>query len=118
MKIIYNSIIPFKGYLAINLFGVLFARKEYRKTIEESSKYQTILINHESIHTAQIKELWYIFFYIIYVFEWLYRILFTKDRFSTSKSYRAISFEKEAYDNEKNLLYLQNRKHFAMWKRK
>jgi len=27
MKIIYNNIIPFKGYKGINLFGVLFVRK-------------------------------------------------------------------------------------------
>jgi hypothetical protein len=27
MKIIYNKIIPFPGYKAINLFGILFARK-------------------------------------------------------------------------------------------
>lgn len=26
MKIVYNNIIPFKGFLAINLFGVLFVR--------------------------------------------------------------------------------------------
>lgn len=28
MKIIYNDIIPFQGFKAINLFGILFARKE------------------------------------------------------------------------------------------
>lgn len=27
MKIIYNSIIPFRGFAAINLFGVLFVVK-------------------------------------------------------------------------------------------
>lgn len=30
MKIIYNDIIPFKGYKAINLFGIVFARKSAR----------------------------------------------------------------------------------------
>lgn len=30
MKIIYNDIIPFKGYKAINLFGIVFARKSGR----------------------------------------------------------------------------------------
>lgn len=29
MKIIYNNIIPFKGFLAINLFGVLFVYSVY-----------------------------------------------------------------------------------------
>ena len=109
MKVIYNSIIPFKGYMAINLFGVLFVRKEYKGAIDD------IDLNHEAIHTEQIKELFFIFFYIIYVLEWLYRLLFTKDRFS-HMAYRNISFEKEAYNNESNLNYLQNRKSFAQWR--
>ena len=28
MKILYNTLIPFPGFTAINLFGVIFARKE------------------------------------------------------------------------------------------
>ena len=31
MKIIYNNIIPFKGFKAMNLFGVLFVRKDAKK---------------------------------------------------------------------------------------
>lgn len=114
MKIIYNNIIPFPGYLAINLFGVLFARKSAKEKLQKLS-YQRTVINHEEIHTAQMKELGYILFYIIYLFEWLYRVLFTKDRFSHN-AYRNISFEKEAYENEYNLTYLNNRQHYMMWK--
>lgn len=29
MKIVYNSIIPVQGFIAINLLGTLFVRKEY-----------------------------------------------------------------------------------------
>lgn len=43
--IIYNNIIPFKGFDAINLFGVIFARKEYGELSDK-------VINHEKIHTA------------------------------------------------------------------
>lgn len=50
MKIIYNNIIPFKGFLAINLFGVLFVRGTYRDL-------SATVLNHEKIHTAQMKEL-------------------------------------------------------------
>lgn len=107
MKIIYNSIIPFRGFKCINLFGVLFARKEY--------KIDTKTINHETIHTSQMKELLYIFFYIIYFFEWLIRVIFSKDRFS-HKAYRNISFEKEAFENEFNMNYVKNRKHYAQWR--
>lgn len=55
MKIIYNKLIPFKGFAAINLFGVLFARKECKPLSERT-------INHEAIHTAQMRELLYVGF--------------------------------------------------------
>lgn len=54
MKIIYNSIIPFKGFAAINLFGILFVRKGIKISEE--------MINHEAIHTSQMKEMLYVFF--------------------------------------------------------
>lgn len=66
MKVIYNKIIPFKGYKCINLFGVLFVRKGC--TMRESD------YNHEAIHTKQMKELLYVPFYILYLLEWLYRL--------------------------------------------
>lgn len=66
MKVIYNKIIPFKGYKCINLFGVLFVRKGC--TMRESD------YNHEAIHTKQMKELLYVSFYILYLLEWLYRL--------------------------------------------
>lgn len=109
MKIIKNSIIPFKGFIAMNLFGFLFVRKEL------ANKLSYIDINHEEIHTAQMKELLYVGFYIIYFLEWLFRVLFTKDMFS-HKAYRHISFEKEAYNNQTDLTYIENRKHYGQWK--
>lgn len=101
MKIIYNKILPPKGFTAINLFEVLFIRSEYKDKISDK------ILNHENIHTAQMKELLYVFFYIWYVIEWIIR-LFT----NTSSAYKSIVFEQEAYDNQSNLEYLNNRKHF------
>lgn len=66
MKIIYNNLIPFKGFAAINLFGILFVRKG----VEVSEE----MINHEAIHTAQMKEMLYVFFYLWYVIEWVVRL--------------------------------------------
>lgn len=102
MKIIYNNIIPFPGYKAINLFGILFARK--------GSNIDDVTINHESIHTEQMKEMLYIFFYIWYIIEWIIRL------FKKGNAYRNISFEQEAYDNENNLDYLKTRKHYGWFK--
>lgn len=102
MKIITNKLIPFKGFKAINLFGVLFVR--------EGAKMNGTDLNHEAIHTAQMKELLYIPFYIVYGLEWVIRL------FMKGNAYKNISFEKEAYDNQHDLQYLSNRKHFNMWR--
>ena len=98
--IIKNNIIPFKRYKAINLFGILFVRYELSE----------IDLNHEAIHTRQMKELLFIFFYLLYGLEWLIRL------FINTNAYRNISFEKEAYKYEKDLDYLKNRKLFAQWR--
>lgn len=106
MKVIYNRFIPFKGFKAINLFGIFFVRKEY--TIDETD------IRHESIHTAQMREMLFVFFYIAYVVEWLFLLM---KYHSNHKAYRNISFEKEAYDHENEPDYLKTRKHFAQYRR-
>ena len=86
MKIIYNRFIPFKGFIAINLFGTLFVRQEKGKP-EPYVSPRTI--NHESIHTEQMKELGYIFFYIWYFIE------FKNQKISKAKD----SVTKKAYLN-------------------
>ena len=98
MRIIYNKIIPFgKNFYAINLFGVLFAKGPCSKRV----------INHESIHTAQIIENAGVFFYVFYVLEWIVRLI---QYGSFLKAYRNISFEREAYCNDKDFNYLKTRK--------
>lgn len=103
MKIIRQNLLPPKGFLAINLFGLLFCKKD--------AKINNVIVNHESIHTAQMKEMLYIPFYLWYVTEWLVKLLF-KDN-----AYRNISFEREAYDNQYNLNYLKERKRYNWIKR-
>jgi hypothetical protein len=105
MKVIYNNIIPFKGYAAINLFGVVFARKDCKPL-------KSTTLQHEAIHTAQMKELLYIGFYILYFLEWIYRLIF-----HTKTAYNGISFEVEAYKNQWRYKYIETRKHFAMWRK-
>lgn len=102
MKIIRNNIIPFKGFVAINLFGVLFVRKN-------QSISETTLI-HESIHTAQIKELLYVGFYLWYILEWFIKLIKYRD---ADKAYRNIRFEREAYANQYYPDYLKYRKKFS-----
>ena len=106
MKIIRNKYIPFKGFRAMNLFGVLFVRKD--AVINE------ITLNHEAIHTAQMKELLYIFFYLFYVIDWLIGLVVYW--FDTKRAYKEICFEKEAYVNEKDFDYLKKRKPYNFLK--
>jgi hypothetical protein len=100
MKIICNNIIPFRGFTAINLFGILFVRKNVILTDR--------VLNHEKIHTIQMRELLYIPFYLWYVFEWLIKLI----KYGM-ESYRNISFEREAYDNDLKFDYVEKRKKFA-----
>ena len=106
MKVIYNNLIPFKGFDAMNLFGVVFARNEYKDL-------DKIVLNHEAIHTAQMKELLYIPFYILYGIEYLINLIKYRDG---DKAYKNISFEREAYGNERQLDYLKGRRHFSQYR--
>lgn len=100
MKIIYNKLIPFHKFLAINLFGILFVRNKVILNDE--------ILNHELIHSAQMKELLYLGFYILYIFEWFIK-LFVYGK----NSYQNISFEREAHIHDENLNYLQKRNRYA-----
>ena len=88
--------------ICVNLFGSYWARD-----ISWIDKY---VINHERIHTAQQRELLFVPFYILYVIEWLVRLVQFRNRHD---AYMSISFEREAYANGDNLDYLPNRKLFA-----
>lgn len=103
MKIIYNNVIPFKGFAAMNLFGVIFARKSAKPLPERT-------LNHEAIHTAQMKELLWVGFYLCYLAEWVVRL------FMKGNAYRNISFEKEAYNCQHIPEYVQIRQQFAQWR--
>ena len=107
-KIFYSKIIPFRGFVAINLFGFIIIRKEYKPLIELLS----VLINHEHIHTEQWKELLYILFLPLYLLNYLINLLIY---FNFRKAYRNICFEREAYVNQYDFMYIGKRKRFSWW---
>ncbi len=71
------------------------------------------LLFHEKIHLRQQLELLIIPFYLWYVLEYFYHLIRLKDG---ELAYYAISFEKEAYSNDHNFAYLQNRKCWSFLK--
>lgn len=91
MILVRNKILPPKGYKAIAIWPFIFYRGE---SLTETT------INHEKIHFAQQKELFIIFFYLLYV---IFYLIY---------GYRNMPFEKEAYENDNNFEYLKNRKFF------
>lgn len=100
MRVIKTKHFPFNGYKAINLFGIIFTKGEL------SNKE----LNHEAIHTEQMKEMLYIFFYIWYGIEYLIIRLF---HIKQHDAYKDVSFEEEAHINDDNLNYISERKHYT-----
>lgn len=106
----------------ISLFPFVILRERYLGKDPLVNKYTNRfwkdkakrIINHETIHFQQQLELLIIPFYIIYVTEYIIKSLLL---FSIKKGYMAISFEREAYDNDDNLEYLKTRKRYSWIKR-
>ena len=107
MKIVWNKFIPFKGYKYINLFGIIFTR--------DKSKITDVEYNHEKIHLKQMQEMLWVPFYLWYGIEYLIIKLFRlKDE--QGEQYHDVSFEEEAHNNDANLNYCNERKHYAWFK--
>ena len=99
--LVFKYLVP-KGYRGITLFPFIFLfRKE--------DKQNKVLVNHEKIHIRQQLELLVLPFFIWYFLEYFVRLLHYKN---TNLAYRNISFEREAYSNEKDLSYLKKRPFF------
>lgn len=103
MKVIYNSFLTVIGFKTVNLFGVLFARE----------RLNIIDVNHERIHTQQMKELGYFPYYVLYAIEYFIKLLVYRDSYKAKKN---ISFEKEALAYQNNLSYLKTRKLYSQWR--
>ena len=96
----------YKNYVGLSLWPFIFLKND-------ALKEDMVLINHERIHLRQQQELLIIPFYIFYLIEWIIKSIFYMDRY---KGYQNISFEREAYHNEKNLDYLNERTFFSFIK--
>ena len=86
----------------VNIFGTFWAR--------DTSWIDKYIINHERIHTAQMRELFFVPFYILYVLEWLVRLIQYRN---SREAYLNISFEREAYTHGSDLTYLSRRRRYS-----
>ncbi len=96
--IVAKYLIP-KGFRGLTVYPFILVK--YREDLKDS-----IFINHEKIHIRQQVELLIIPFFIWYLAEYFVRLLQYKNGLL---AYKNISFEREAYSEESNLLYLKNR---------
>jgi hypothetical protein len=103
MIVLVNRFILRKRFLGITLWPFIILK-------DKKLKGDIIFMNHERIHFQQQVELLVLPFFIWYGVEFLFRWLQYKNR---HKAYRNISFEREAYGNEKDLNYLKKR---SFWK--
>jgi hypothetical protein len=81
---------------AITLFPFIISSEEMSEEI----------LNHETIHIHQQKELFVVFFYMLYVWDYMRGLIKFRDK---ELAYRNIRFEQEAYAQMHNKEYLQNR---------
>lgn len=124
-KVIYNKIIPLKGYTAITILPFIFTRVRNLKDYE---------LNHEKIHLRQQLEVlllsvavigvlvlttglspWWLLsspavYYTMYCLEWLLRLVARRNR---DKAYKGIAVEQEAYCHQYDMGYLSGRKPFS-----
>lgn len=99
MILIVNRFLLRKGFNGITLWPFVVLRKKELKT-------DARFLHHERIHLRQQAELLVLFFYVWYGVEFLVRWFQYKNR---HLAYRNISFEREAYANEKDLAYIKKR---------
>lgn len=83
--------------VAITLYPFIISREEMSEDV----------LRHESIHIAQQKELFVVFFYILYGIDYLKGLIKFRDK---KMAYYRIRFEQEAYAQMLNKHYLDNRK--------
>ena len=122
---IVNNIIPLKGFLAICLWPFLFIRKE---NLKHFSWYDE---NHENIHAYQQQEMFIVgdvlalilafggfqwwslitlpLFYWWYLAEWIVKCVIYRNPMT---AYKNVSFEREAYNNQSDMTYIDGRKMF------
>ena len=118
IKLKYSRIIPFPNFYACTIFNCIFRHPKYKNRKLSKTTY-----NHEMVHVEQQldfvggNEKLYILggvvFYMAYFIEWLIKLIISGFTLGKVKAYKSISFEQEAYQNEKDLKYRDNRKRFC-----
>lgn len=125
---IYSNIFPIKGFKEMTIWPFLFIRKKAAM----SGLFNAVDERHEEIHGEQQKEMLFIgfmlaavmvvtkcgwwsllalpLFFYWYGIEYVIKLCYYRNG---TTAYKNISFEREAYDHQREIDYLYNRKDFA-----
>ena len=106
--IVRNSWVPKALSWVINAYAITIWPFAF---IRDEGNDRTI--NHETIHIKQYNELLVIGFYFVYLFDWLHGLMKYRDG---QIAYYRIRMEQEAYENDKDIHYLKDRKLFSWLK--
>ncbi|GER57996.1 hypothetical protein [Patiriisocius marinus] len=96
---VVNRFLIHKYYNGVTVWPFVLMR-------HKALKDNLVFMNHEKIHLRQQIELLVLPFYIWYLLEFIVRLFQYKN---WDLAYRNISFEREAYANEKDLNYIKKR---------
>jgi hypothetical protein len=94
------------GYVAFTFGHTIYVAHGQTKLSDRT-------INHEAIHVMQQREMLYLAQWLWYILEYLFRLVQYRNH---DEAYYNISFEREAYANEKNLKYPFERRRYAWLK--
>ena len=123
---VFNNIIPVSGFVAMAMWPLLFIRKKAAWRFDEMAE------RHEEIHGEQQKEMlvigaamalilavcgcgWWSLFALPLFFYWygVERLIKWAYYRNSNTAYKNIGFEREAYSNQSDIVYLYDRKPFA-----
>lgn len=106
MLLIVNKYLIPKGYRGMTVFPFVFLA-------DKTDADFLVLVNHERIHLRQQKELLVLAFFVWYGIDYLVKLIRYRNK---HEAYRNIIFEREAYENEKDLDYLKSRSFWSFLK--
>lgn len=126
MIIVRNTVIPFRGFVAITLWPFIFVRRQ------TWARFTNDVLRHKRIHGRQQVEMLFVGTVVadilafsgcgwwsllaLPLFLWLYGMEWLLGMFcfgNSKTAYRNISFEREACNNELDADYLAKRRPFA-----
>lgn len=103
MFLVVNKYLLRRRFVGLTLWPFIIVKRAELKKDE-------VFINHERIHLRQQLEMLVLPFFIWYTLEYMIRLVKYRNGY---KAYKNISFEREAYQNENTLDYLEKRSRWS-----